>query len=209
VPYPPDKTKLQKWCSDTRKSVLAHPDEWDCYDMQIRVASAAYTAHLGKTPGYLEPDFFKVKAMIWTETGAGSAAWKEAPMQIGLNGDPGLTDLLNTPPGKLILPQAYQLTLNATNVPINPNLNIAAGIGYLLKRLANFRFVHDPEPATRVPHSTKKKHLHSAARLAIVGWKVFDFHFAASHYNVGDGNYEGKLQCAYNLLQERMKASVK
>ena len=116
--------------------------------------------------------------------------------------------LLDTVQGKMILPPIYQSQLTFSSVPVLPEQNIAAGIGYLLKLLANFNWVLDA-PAVSIPVPGHKHHMAHPSRtkhLGITGWKLFDFLFTAKHYNVGDGNYRGKLEYAYNLIQQRIKA---
>lgn len=143
-------------------------------------------------------------------------------MQIGVNHDPGLRDLLSTPQGRMILPPEHASKLTVTNVPIDPNLNIAAGIGYLLKCLAIYGNVPDPPPvppaAAPTPalpqhgHHGHHRHVSPAVpqtHLAITGWRAFEYSYVALHYNAGDGNYEDKLKYAYSLIQSRAKAGGK
>jgi hypothetical protein len=137
--YPADPAKLKQWCDSLHRAVESHPEKWDQYDEQVEVVCNAYNFHLRTTPGYIRIESSKVKAILWTETGAANVAWLHAPMQIGVNGDPGLRNLLSTPQGRLILPESYLLLLNITNVPVHPALNIMAGVGYLMRRAAKFR----------------------------------------------------------------------
>ena len=156
--YPKDEKRLKRWETGVYASVAENPAAWDTYDVQIQTVIAAYTNRLSGTPGYVPLDWKKVKAMLWVESGAANiATWPFNPMQIGKNGDPGLKDVLTSSHGKIILPKEYATVLNMSNVTQNGNLNIQAGIGYLLRRLANFHMVPDPPktPSPLVPSSTK------------------------------------------------------
>ena len=228
MPHPFDQAKLDKWCAGRRAAVSQEPETWDRYDGQIRVVTAIYTAHLSTTPGYIAPDFQKIKAMLWVETGAGISDWWTAPMQCGVRSDPGLGELLDKPQGHLILPPQYRYLLTRANVPANGNLNIAGGMGYLLMRLANFGSVAEkPSPFIEpfvpllptplgVPflnfgqdlgptqHPKHPFHPRPKMVLSILGWKPLTLEYIARHYNGGgDGNYFGKLECCYKLVQER------
>ena len=110
---------------------------WDEYDCDLQAAVSLFNTHLKSTAGYRQLDWKIIKAMLWVETGAGSAQWKTKPLQIGVKGDPGLAALLGkTEGGELILPPSLQGKL--TSVTTVPSQNIRAGIGYLLMRMANF-----------------------------------------------------------------------
>ena len=224
--YPKDADKLETWEEGVDISVIKTPAAWDTYDVQIQTVIAAYTNHLNGTPGFVPLDWQKVKAMLWVETGADLLKdWKRNPMQIGNPGDKGLHDLLTSPHGKIILPKAYATVLNLANVPNDGKLSIEAGIGYLLRRLANFNLVPVeikaplppvPPSSTKTPpdaHRHPGAHHHQAAHkssakkhpvptsLKITSWKAFTFPWVASTYNNhGDGNYADKLQYAYDII---------
>ena len=229
MPYPKNEGRLKDWEHGLWDALAKDPDPWNKYDGQMRSVIGTYNQHLANTAGYMAPDYKKVKAMVWTETGANSDAWDTAPMQIGVNGDPGLHELLTSEQGKRILPPTYAMLLNEANVPKIGNLNIAAGIGYLLKILARFDYVEsalslfessstspsheqsDPNlilsssfsgnsGTTAFTPAQKSHHLAPKKRIDVVGWRAFDFDFIARHYNVGDGNYPGKLQYAYDII---------
>jgi hypothetical protein len=140
--YAADAATLKAW-EDGRKAAIAkNPAPWNSYDSTIKSVIADYTTQLSSTPGYSEPDWKLVKAMLWTESGATNPAWSTAPMQAGMAGDTGLPDIL--PPNdhsKLILPPSYATTLTIQNVPKNPTYNIMAGVGILLKHAAKFGYV--------------------------------------------------------------------
>ncbi len=235
MPYPFDQAKLDKWCAGRANAVAKRPEAWDQYDGQIRV-TAIYSAHLGTTPGYIAPDFQKIKTMLWVETGAEDPAWPKAPMQCGVNHDLGLGDLLDKPQGHLVLPPQYRSLLTRANVPANGNLNIAGGVGYLLMRLANFNQVPErillldspqlipfsplsgtvpfhnygrsSQPSSHHLHSND--HPHPKTHLGITGWKALTLEWIARTYNGGgDGNYLGKLQFCYKLVQERATPKTK
>ena len=60
---------------------------------------------------------------------------------------------------------------------------------------------HSPEP-TR--HQKYPIYPSPKMVLGILGWKPLTLEYIARHYNGGgDGNYLGKLQCCYKLVQER------
>ncbi len=146
--YPKDPKSFKRWEKSKLTSLRKDRDAWDFYDVHIQITLATYDKHLTNTPGYMPLDWHKVKAMIWIETGADSQWWSTNPMQIGMYAaDGGMADILETPNGALILPDEYKRTLNLTNVPHNGILNIEAGIGYLLKRLAHFGPIRVPPSA--------------------------------------------------------------
>jgi hypothetical protein len=130
---------LERW-QDTIK--LALKDKaWHEYDCEIRVAVGEFNRHLAIAKGYVPLDWLLIKAMVWTESGATSDAWKTRPIQIGNPGDPGLVALLSAKEGgELIMPPDLQIKINAVNVRTLPALNIRAGIAYLLMRSANYGF---------------------------------------------------------------------
>jgi hypothetical protein len=97
------KSSIDQWRDGLDKATGNR--KWDAYDCEIRAIVAEYNSHLQPTPGYRPLDWRLIKAMIWTETGAGSPEWKIKPMQIGVPGDPGMNSLLSGNEGAdLILP---------------------------------------------------------------------------------------------------------
>jgi hypothetical protein len=78
------KNPFDRWTNGIEKAVSNR--KWDVYDCEIRMIAGEYNVHLQTTPGYKPLDWRLVKAMIWTETGAGSPEWKTKPMQIGVAG---------------------------------------------------------------------------------------------------------------------------
>ena len=148
MPYPHDEAKLKSWETGLSAQIAKDPKPWDDYDLQIKTVCQVYDKHLAGVSGYVPLDWQLIKAITWVESGAAIEAWKTAPMQIGVNGDPGLRELLTSPTGKLILPPEYAQMLTVSNVPANGNLNIEAGVGYVLKVTANFGMLDDPPPLT-------------------------------------------------------------
>ncbi|SEG17762.1 hypothetical protein SAMN05421819_2072 [Bryocella elongata] len=163
--YAADDKRLAKWEKGLQDAVLANPGPWNSYDDDIKAALAIYTAKLSSIPGYQEPDWKLIKAMIWVETGALNSQWTTAPMQIGVNGDPGLRELLRTPQGQLILPASYRGILTEANVPKDGHLNIEAGIGYLLKIQAKFGWV--PALSTDRPEHVTMNQQAALARFGV------------------------------------------
>lgn len=156
MPYPHDDAKLKSWEQGLSGQIAKSPAPWNDYDTQIKAVCAVYDKHLTGVSGYVPLDWQIVKAIAWVESGAANAAWKTAPMQIGVNGDPGLRELLDKPAGKLILPQEYARVLTVSNVPVNGNLNIEAGVGYVLKIAANFGMQADTPPPPSGPALIQK-----------------------------------------------------
>lgn len=80
--------------------------------------------------------------MVWTESGGfDSRAWGENPIQIGNPGDPGLNALLSgREGGELILPRELRSRLTMGAIRMSPQMNITAGVAYLLMRLASYGF---------------------------------------------------------------------
>ncbi len=133
-------TGYEKW-KQTIDTALSD-STWDQYDCSIVQYANAFNVHLAPTPGYVSLDWTLIKAMVWTETtGPSNASWSTKPMQIGKPGDPGLQALLGgREGGDLIIPPQYQGTLNLASAIATPQMNICAGIAYLLMRFAKFGF---------------------------------------------------------------------
>ena len=147
--YAADDKKLKAWEDGLQAAVTKDPTSWNTYDQTIQDTLSVYTTKLQPVMGYTVPDWMLVKAMLWTESGATRSAWTTAPMQIGVNGDPGLKEMLTSSQGHMILPDIYLNTLTTTNVPKDGTKNIQAGVGYLLKISARFDYVavlSKPEP---------------------------------------------------------------
>ncbi|CAI3956348.1 LysM repeat (LysM) (PDB:1E0G) [Commensalibacter communis] len=164
-------TGLDKW-KDTIDRAVGDP-KWDVYDTYIKQTVNIYNQHLSsKYKDYPKLDWLTIKAMIWVETGAKHVQWKTMPIQIGKSTDPGLDDLLAAKGhGALIIPPELTNILNQYNkaaIRTNPRYNIAAGIGYLLMRTANFedQSVEDPKGKPIIVLVGKDKTNNSLAALA-------------------------------------------
>ncbi len=139
------KTGFDRW-KDTIDTALTDR-RWHEYDCDIQQVVDEFNRHLAGTAGFRALDWRIVKAMIWTETGGPTnPAWRSNPMQIGNPGDPGLRALLfGSEGGDLVLPPEIKKRLIGTTIRGNPVMNMRAGVGYLLMRLAHYRIgtVHD------------------------------------------------------------------
>jgi hypothetical protein len=211
LPYPKDDKKLAAWKAALDHALLADRSAWDSFDAQFMTVVQTYNTFLATTNGYVALDWQMVKALCWVESGAANDQWTTKPMQIGVTGDPGLHQILETDSGKLVLPPAYKTILTMANVKVDGNRNIEAGVGYLLWGFASFGFLPDavqpPPPPAAPAVGGKHTHAHHAAKpkikkhYAITGWKPISLASISSHYNGGgDGNYLGKLEYTYNLV---------
>lgn len=132
------KTRYELW-QDTINASLTD-DRWHEYDCDIQRVVREFNNHLSGKGGYRSLDWRIIKAMIWTESGGPeNRAWKRNPMQIGNPGDPGLRALLSGHEGgDLILPPGTKRILTEVTSRSTPTMNMRAGVGYLLMRLARF-----------------------------------------------------------------------
>lgn len=130
------------------------------YDDDIRQIVQMFNHYLEKKypkSHYHDLDWRIVKAIIWIESGHKHSAWRNRPMQIGNYGDPGLKALLHlkkirlkngnfriqSEGAELIIPPEYASNLTIENkekIRHNPQLNIQAGVAYLLMRHAKFSY---------------------------------------------------------------------
>lgn len=137
MPQAAAKSGFEKW-SEGISAAKTNP-KWDEYDCEVQRAVADFNHHLIGTRGFRPLNWRVIKAMIWVETGANHPEWTTRPMQIGVQGDPGLTSLLSAGEGgELILPPTWQRQLTVGSVRSIPSHNIRAGVGYLFMRLAFF-----------------------------------------------------------------------
>jgi hypothetical protein len=122
---------------------------WNAYDCDIQRIVGQYNRHLSGTAGYIPLDWKLVKAMVWTESGGpDNRAWRDNPIQIGNPGDPGLAALFSkNEGGELIIPPEQQGRLTIASARATPQMNIAAGVAYLLMRLAKYDFASVPDPS--------------------------------------------------------------
>jgi hypothetical protein len=133
------KSSIDQWRDGLDKATGNR--KWEAYDCEIRAIVAEYNSHLQATPGYRPLDWRLIKAMIWTETGAGSPEWKIKPMQIGVPGDPGMNSLLSGNEGAdLILPPGSKGRMTAGTIRSIPAHNLRAGVGYLLMKMAYYEY---------------------------------------------------------------------
>lgn len=140
---------FEKWQEGLRNS--SGDAKWDMYDCDVQSAVNEFNRHLSSTSGYSSLDWQLIKAMLWTESGAAHSEWHIKPMQIGVEGDPGMSSLLASDEGgAIILPPGLVGRMSSGTIRSNPAHNIRAGIGYLLMRMANFDHQSVREPGSRV-----------------------------------------------------------
>jgi hypothetical protein len=115
---------------------------WHAYDCDIQRIVSQFNRHLAGTAGYVPLDWQFIKAMVWTESGGpDSRAWRDNPIQIGNPGDPGLAALFSkNEGGELIIPPELQGKLTIAATRTSPQMNIGAGVAYLLMRHAAYGF---------------------------------------------------------------------
>jgi len=131
-------TEFEKW-QQTIDAALKDP-AWDGYDCDIQRIVNEFNTFLARTHGFALLDWKLIKAMVWTESGGPSTpAWNTRPIQIGNPGDPGLRALLSGQEGgELILPAPYAKSLTIASAVATPQMNIVAGVAYLLMRCARY-----------------------------------------------------------------------
>lgn len=130
------------------------------YDADIHHIVETFNRYLRKKypeSHYQDLDWRVIKAMIWVESGHKRSAWRFRPMQIGNIGDPGLKAVLylkktrlkngkvhiQSEGAELIIPPDYAKNLtwkNKEKIRYDPQLNIQAGVAYLLMRHAKFGY---------------------------------------------------------------------
>jgi hypothetical protein len=142
---------------------------WHLYDCDLQRIAAEFNRHLCGKGGYFPLDWRMIKAMVWTESGGpNNPAWRNNPMQIGNSGDPGLAALLSGKEGgDLIMPAEIKRTLTTTSVRSSAQMNIFAGIAYLLMRTARFGIATVPDDKDRKIYEVVVKtgdSLHKIAR---------------------------------------------
>jgi hypothetical protein len=115
---------------------------WHDYDCDIELIVSQFNRHLAGTAGFIPLDWRLIKAMVWTESGGpDNRAWRDNPVQIGNPGDPGLAALFSrNEGGALVIPPELQGKLTIASARFSPQMNISAGVAYLLMRLAMYGF---------------------------------------------------------------------
>ncbi len=104
MPYPYDPVKLKAWNADLDRHYTANPQPWHQHDTAIMNTVSDYNTWLRGKAGFSGLDWVMVKAQAWVETGANLPDWNNNVLQIGINGDPGLHDLLTKPNAQLVIP---------------------------------------------------------------------------------------------------------
>ncbi|HEX9060294.1 MAG TPA: hypothetical protein VF941_08950 [Clostridia bacterium] len=112
---------------------------WDYFDKEIQKSVDSFNNFLKWDRNYISLDWKMIKAMMWVETNPYSEYWDTCPMQIGVNGDPGIDDVTRGTYRELIIPKEYLAELsNKDVISKNADTNIRAGIAYLLYSLATY-----------------------------------------------------------------------
>ncbi|RJG11538.1 LysM peptidoglycan-binding domain-containing protein [Massilia cavernae] len=134
------RSRYELW-QDTINAAVGD-ERWHEYDCDIQQIVTQFNRHLAGTGGYTPLDWRMVKAMVWTESGGPTnRAWRNNPIQIGNPGDPGLRALLSPDEGgALVIPPDLAGKLTVASAGASPQMNIRAGVAYLLMRHARFRF---------------------------------------------------------------------
>ncbi len=140
------------------------PDDadWSVYDTYIVLTVRAYNDHLALQQNFLPLDPVFVKAICWTETGAGEPTWNTRPMQIGNAGDLGLQQLLKLNiQNRLLIPPEFsrggKFEFTVSNVRAIPAFNIRAGVGYLLLRASTLLQKYVPADNGQIFTDTVRK----------------------------------------------------
>lgn len=139
----PKLSPLEEWKAGRVKAI--GNSDWYVYDSHIRKLVSEINQHLSKSKNisnYQPLDWKLIKAMIWTETGATSPAWKSRPIQIGNRDDAGIYEV--TKPARpikyhLIVPDSWDKYLINKNdiIKNNPEYNIRAGVALLMIKMSN------------------------------------------------------------------------
>ena len=144
---------FQKW----KDGIDRASGDWNAYDGIIRFIVMDYNQHLADTPRFNGLDWRIVKAMLWTETGPHAVeSWRRRPLRIGVSGDPGLRALLGgREGGDLVMPPSLRISFNSAQQIARDNL--AAGVGYLLMRMADFGFATVPDEDAAISEFTVRR----------------------------------------------------
>ncbi|MDI2112094.1 LysM peptidoglycan-binding domain-containing protein [Commensalibacter nepenthis] len=145
------------YCSDNFSQTNEMRNQYDSDIRQIVDTFNRYLKNKYPASNYHDLDWRMVKAIIWIESGHKNSAWRLRPMQIGNRGDAGLKAVLHlkktrlkngkihiqSEGAELIIPPEYKPNLTFNNkekIRHNPQLNIQAGIAYLLMRHAKYGY---------------------------------------------------------------------
>jgi hypothetical protein len=128
--------------------------DWDAYDPLIQRETSEYNRRLGDSQGFSFLEWRLFKAMVWVESGGPHGrVWLGRVMQIGNRGDPGLGVLRQSAEGSnLVMSDALKRDIQGN--ANEPNLNIRAGMAYVLTKLLQTatRSVNDPNDGEHPPH---------------------------------------------------------
>ena len=127
------KILSQSWI-ETMVSGVNNP-LWNTYDNLIIKETQFYNDKFSKSSGFNIIDWKIFKAVVWVESGGpNNSAWNIKTMQIGNSGDPGYNVLKNKSEGSdlIISDELYNALCKNIN---DPQVNIRAGIAYILTRL--------------------------------------------------------------------------
>jgi hypothetical protein len=151
------KSSQELW-QDTINAALTDP-QWNEYDCDIQRIVGQFNRHLVGTANYMALDWKLLKAMVWTESGGPkNRAWRDNPVQIGNPGDPGLAALFSkNEGGGLVIPPELQRTMTIASVRASPQMNIGAGVAYLLMRHAKYDFATVPDPLDKATYDVVLK----------------------------------------------------
>lgn len=175
----------QGW-KDTYKSIFENPALWNEYDNWIQICIKEFSENLSSNSISLPSDFDwnVIKAMVLVESGGplakGGLEWRKKPFQIGNQGDSGLPVVLNGDEKlSLIWPKEQRKDLTAEKVRNDPQMNIKAGIAYLLNKL-----------------------MKRDASGKFGGWRATDPDSLARAYNGGgDTDYAAKIRYVQTIMR--------
>jgi hypothetical protein len=128
--------------------------DWDQYDRLIQRETDEYNRRFGDSTGFSFLDWRLFKATVWVESGGPKGrVWRTRVMQIGNKGDPGLGVLRSGTEGSNIV-MSEQLKGDVKGNADEPNLNIRAGMAYVLTKLLQtaIRSVDDPGGGDEPPY---------------------------------------------------------
>lgn len=158
----------------TIDSARNNPEEWNRYDTLLQSETNYYNTKFAVTLGVNKLDWKIFKALLWVESGGPekwegkklvpNKTWTTRPMQIGNPFDAGYPALVHGEGASDII-MADDLKRRLSEAKVNPELNIRAGIAYLMTRLSysDFKtFYDDPSSPVKdyaVLHNTSAESL--------------------------------------------------